>query len=83
MGREEQGMGIVVYAGLIHTFQVPTVEQQRRYSRDSSRSRVTGGRKGTTRFLGAQRTLVELYDELIVPSRATPPTARRSAATAM
>lgn len=52
--------------GLVHIFAVPSVEQHRTYSRDSSRSVITGGRQGRTRFLGAQRTLVALYDELIV-----------------
>jgi hypothetical protein len=46
---------------------MPTVEQQRRYSRDMSRSQVIGGsRAGKTRWLGAQATLVDLYDELIL-----------------
>jgi len=52
--------------GLKHAFGTPTVEQQRRYNRDMSRSQVVGGsRTGKTRWLGAQPTLVELYDELI------------------
>jgi hypothetical protein len=52
--------------GLKHIFGAPTVEQQRRYNRDMSRSQVIGGsRTGKTRWLGAQATLVELYDELI------------------
>jgi hypothetical protein len=53
--------------GLRHTFASPSVEQQRRYSRDKSRSQVIGGsRYGKTRWLGAQATLAELYDELIL-----------------
>lgn len=61
----EDGKGIVRHADLVHTFKVPSAEQQRRYSRDASRSVVSAGRKGTTRYLGAQRTLVDLYDELV------------------
>ena len=53
--------------GLRHNLNTPSVEQQRRYSRDMSRSQVIGGsRAGKTRWLGAQATLVDLYDELIV-----------------
>jgi hypothetical protein len=52
--------------GLRHFFRAPCVEQQRRYNRDMSRSQIIGGsRTGKTRWLGAQATLVELYDELI------------------
>jgi hypothetical protein len=55
------------FHGLRHNFKVPTAEQQRRLSRDGSRSRVIGGsRNGKTQWLGAQATLAELYDELIV-----------------
>ena len=55
------------FTGLRHNFRVPSVEQQRRISRDSTRSRVVGGsRNGKTIWLGAQATLVGLYDELIV-----------------
>ncbi len=51
---------------LRHVFGTPTVEHQRRYNRDMSRSVVVGGsRTGKTQWLGAQNTLVELYDELI------------------
>jgi len=54
------------HLNLAHQFKSPTVEQQRRYSRASTRSMVLGGsRKGKTQWLGAQPTLVELYDELI------------------
>ncbi len=53
--------------GLRHNFTMPSVEQQRRYSRDMSRSQVIGGsRNGKTRWLGAQSTLADLYDELIL-----------------
>lgn len=55
------------YRGLCHRFKTPDGDQQRRYSRDSSRSRVIGGsRKNKTVWLGPQATLVELYDELIL-----------------
>ncbi len=50
-----------------HKFETPTAAHQRRYSRDASRSRIVGGsRNGKTQWLGAQATLAELYDELIV-----------------
>jgi hypothetical protein len=52
---------------LVHVFEEPTAEQNRRYRRDDSRAQIIGGsRKGTTVFRGAQRTLAALYDELIV-----------------
>lgn len=55
------------FHSLRHNFMTPTAEQQRRFSRDSSRSRVIGGsRNGRTQWMGAQATLAELYDELIV-----------------
>jgi hypothetical protein len=55
------------FKGLRHNFTVPTADQQRHFSRDSSRSRVIGGsRNGKTQWLGAQATLADLYDELIV-----------------
>jgi len=63
---DEKGM-VQKFNGLCHRFKTPTDEQQRRYSRDSSRSVIVGGsRKAKTRWLGPQATLVELYDELIV-----------------
>lgn len=53
--------------GLRHVFESPSGDQQRRYSRDASRSRVVGGsRSGRTIWLGAQATLMDLYDELVV-----------------
>jgi hypothetical protein len=59
--------GITKFHGLRHNFKTPTAEQQRRLSRDSSRSRIVGGsRGGKTLWLGAQATLADLYDELIV-----------------
>jgi hypothetical protein len=55
------------FTGLCHRFKTPSAEQQRRFSRDSSRSMVIGGsRRGVTRWLGVQATLVDLYDELIL-----------------
>jgi hypothetical protein len=54
------------YTGLVHRFATPTGEQQRRYSRDSSRSVIVGGsRRGVTKWMGNQATLIDLYDELI------------------
>jgi hypothetical protein len=55
------------YRGLCHRFKTPTAEQQRRLSRESSRSQVIGGsRKGTTVWMGSQGILAALYDELVV-----------------
>ncbi len=54
------------FTGLAHRFATPSAEHQRRFSREASRSRVVGGsRQGKTVWLGAQPTLIELYDELI------------------
>lgn len=54
------------YSGLRHRFQTPTEAHQARLSRASSRSVIVGGsRRATTRWMGAQATLAELYDELI------------------
>lgn len=54
------------FLNLRHNFKMPTAEQQRRVSRDGSRSRVVGGaRNGKTLYLGSQATLAEVYDELI------------------
>lgn len=65
-GADESGT-LKKFTGLRHDLKTPTAEQQRRFGRDSSRSRVVGGsRKGKTQWLGAQATLAELYDELIV-----------------
>ena len=55
------------YTSLLHLFKTPSAEQQRRLSRDASRSRIVGGsRNGKTVWLGARATLAELYDELIL-----------------
>lgn len=54
------------FTGLRHRFRTPSGAHQARLSRASSRSVIMGGsRRGATRWLGAQPTLVELYDELI------------------
>ncbi len=50
--------------GLRHTFSSPTAEHQKRYSRASSRSVITGGRNGKTVWLGSQDELIKIYDEL-------------------
>jgi hypothetical protein len=63
----EDGTMMTKHLNLAHQFGPPSVEQQRRYSRSSTRSMVLGGsRKGKTQWLGAQPTLVELYDELVL-----------------
>ncbi len=55
------------FKNLVHWFDAPSAEQYRRYRRDDSRAQiVSGSRKGTTIYRGAQRTLAALYDELIV-----------------
>jgi hypothetical protein len=52
--------------GLCHRFKTPSSDQQRKFSRDSSRSVIVGGsRRGVTKWLGAQAMLAQLYDELI------------------
>ncbi|MGB8887116.1 MAG: hypothetical protein WCC87_10365 [Candidatus Korobacteraceae bacterium] len=52
---------------LVHRFTTPSFEHERRYMRDQSRSKVIGGsRTGKTVWTGVQRTLVEIYDELVV-----------------
>ncbi|MBN9614410.1 MAG: hypothetical protein BGO25_05550 [Acidobacteriales bacterium 59-55] len=61
------GNKMLKHTGLHHQLKSPSVEQQRRYSRDTSRSQIVGGsRSGKTRWLGAQATLAEIYDELII-----------------
>lgn len=65
-GADEAGV-MRKFHGLRHVFTTPSSEHQRRFSRDSSRSVIVGGsRNAKTRWLGAQATLIELYDELIV-----------------
>jgi hypothetical protein len=57
---------MVKFKGLTHRLSTPNGEQQRRYSRDASRSRIVGsGRNAKTVWMGVQPTLVQLYDELI------------------
>jgi hypothetical protein len=54
------------YSGLRHLFHTPTAEHQRRYQRAISSSMIVGGsRTSKTQWLGAQSTLIDLYDELI------------------
>lgn len=54
------------FAGLTHYFRIPGFEHVRRYRRDQSRSSIVGGsRTGKTVWRGAQKTLIELYDELV------------------
>jgi len=58
---------VVKLTDLIHHFQTPTVEQQRRYTSSINRSFIVGGsRAGKTVWQGGQRVLIELYDELIL-----------------
>jgi len=53
--------------GLKHVFSTPSEEQHRRYTRESSRSRVVGGsRTGKTIYQGSQPLLAKLYDELVI-----------------
>jgi hypothetical protein len=55
------------YRNLCHLFNSPSVEQQKRFSREASRSRIVGGsRRDKTVWLPVQPTLADLYDELIV-----------------
>jgi hypothetical protein len=57
---------MVKYLGLVHRFQHPTIEQMRRFYRESSRTRVVGGsRTGKTIWTGRQELLALFYDELI------------------
>ena len=58
---------MVRLCGLGHSFCTPTDAQFRRYSRESSRSRVVGGsRSGKTIYQGAQLLLADLYNELVI-----------------
>ena len=63
---EETGK-MVAYAGLKHLFKTPTAAHQKRYNQAASRSVVVGGsRTGRTIYTGAQETLCDLYDELVL-----------------
>jgi hypothetical protein len=54
------------FTQLRHNFASPTAEHFHRYQRDLSRSYIVGGsRGGKTIYRGAQKTLIEIYDELI------------------
>lgn len=63
-GADEAGV-MRKFSGLRHCFKTPSAQHQGRYSRDSNCSVIVGGRRGITRWLGVQATLIELYDELI------------------
>lgn len=53
-------------SGLLHRFRHPTIEQLRKFNRESSRARVVGGsRTGKTIWPGSQELLADLYDQLI------------------
>lgn len=57
----------VIYKGLLHRFTPPTVEHQRRYFRAKTSSRIVGGsRNGTTVYASTHKTLLELYDQLVI-----------------
>lgn len=58
---------MVKLQGLVHSLRSPTENQFRRYTRESSRSRVIGGsRSSKTVYQGAQLLLAQLYDELVI-----------------
>ena len=53
--------------GLKHTLKIPNEDQFRRYTREASRSVITGGsRSGRTIYPGANALLAKLYDELVI-----------------
>ncbi len=59
--------GMRKIVGLKHVFSTPSEEQHRRYTRESSRSKVVGGsRTGKTVYQGSQPLLAKLYDELVI-----------------
>ena len=65
-GADESG-AMRRHKNLVHVFDEPTFEQNRRYRQSDSRSHIVGGsRKGMTVYHGAQRTLAALYDELVL-----------------
>ncbi len=54
------------FRGLVHRFNHPSIDQLRRFNRESSRARVVGGsRSGKTIWPGRQEILAEFYDQLI------------------
>jgi hypothetical protein len=56
----------VLYKGLVHRFHPLSVQQKRRFYRATSMSRLVGGsRNGTTIYGNRNRSLVDIYDELI------------------
>jgi hypothetical protein len=57
---------MLLHQPLVHHFGTPSFEHERRYLRDQAKSKVIGGsRTGKTAYMGTQRALVEIYDELI------------------
>lgn len=56
-----------MYRGLVHRLRLPSAEEQRKYFRATSESRVVGGsRTGRTIYANRRGILLELYDELVV-----------------
>jgi hypothetical protein len=54
------------FSPLVHRLRTPEWAHLRRYKRDQVRSTVVAGsRSGETIYHGVQRTLIEIYDELI------------------
>lgn len=63
---DESG-NMIRFLGLIHRFRHPSIDQLRRFNRESSRTLVVGGsRSGKTIWPGHQEVLAAFYDELIV-----------------
>jgi hypothetical protein len=66
-GAELGGSNMQRFLGLKHILKTPTEAQYRRYSDESSRSRVIGGsRSAKTYYRPSGPILAKLYDELIV-----------------
>ncbi len=62
----EDRTAITKVSDLTHSFSTPSIEHQRRYARSLNRSLVVGGsRTAKTMWPGGQKTLIEIYDELI------------------
>ena len=57
---------MLMHRPLVHHFANPSFDQERRYRLQSARFAVVGGSKGgKTMYYGAQKVLVEIYDEVI------------------
>jgi hypothetical protein len=57
---------MLMHRPLVHHFANPSFDQERRYRLQSARFAVVGGSKGgKTIYYGAEKVLVEIYDELI------------------